>query len=236
MGFYYTPAFFGARMSIEKSIVVALASLTTSVASADWSGGLEAGTQLGSDESPALRAYLRKQDVPLSHYLYLDWIHQSGGSKYRLGYNPNYTISQSLFSFGQFSLEQDDPGAIAREFNARVGIGNNIYRTKNQQLTLQTGIGGSRQKFSDNTEETDGYFFAGGIFSSKLIGLLKLDATIETRVAESQTVSTGEAGVSFRVGPNSAIKYAYTVKRYDFESGREDIVNEDSFFTLTYGF
>ncbi|MEM7259887.1 MAG: DUF481 domain-containing protein, partial [Pseudomonadota bacterium] len=164
-------------------------------ASADWSGGLEAGTQLGSNESPALRFYVRKQDVPLSHYLYLDWIHESGSSRYRLGYNPNYQISQSVFSFGQFSLEQDDPGAIAREVNARVGIGNHIYRTKNNQLTLRTGVGGSRLTFPDDSEETDGYFFAGGLFSSKLIGLLKFEAELESQVADSQTVSNGQAGV-----------------------------------------
>lgn len=218
------------------SALLSVVALFSTTASANWSGGLEAGTQLGSGESPALRLYLQNQDVPLSHYLFLDWIHESGSSRYRLGYNPTYTISQSVFSFAQFSIEQDDPGGIEQELNARAGLGNNIYRTRNNQLTLRAGIGGSSQKFADGSEETDGYLFAGGLFTSKLIGLLKLDAVLESRVAESQTVSTGEAGISLRIGPNSALKYAYTVKRYDFDSGREDIVDEDTFVTVTYGF
>ncbi len=223
-------------MTYRTPVLIAMTALFCATAEADWSGGIEAGTQLGSDQSPALRAYLRNSNTPLSHYVYLDWIHESGSSRYRLGYEPTYQISQSVFSFGQFSIEQDDPGGIAREVNVRVGVGNHLFRTKNSRFTLQTGIGGSQLKFEDNTEETDGYFFAGGLFTSKLIGLLRFDAVLESRVADTQTVSTGEAGVSFRVGPNTALKYAYTMKRYDFDEGREDIVNEDSFFTLTYGF
>ena len=203
---------------------------------ADWSGGIEAGTQLGSEQAPALRFYASKQDDPLSHYLYLDWIHESGSSSYRLGYHPTYVISQSVFSFGEFSVEQDDPGGIAREIDARVGVGNHIFRTKQSRFTVQTGIGGSQIELADSSKETDGYFFAGGLFTSKLLGLLRFDAVLESRVADSQTVTNGEAGVSFRVGPNTAIKYAYSVKRYDFDESREDIVNEDSFVTMTYGF
>jgi putative salt-induced outer membrane protein YdiY len=216
--------------------VLGVAVVACNTAFADWTGGIEAGTQLGSDQAPALRFYARKQDNPLSHYMYLDWIHESGSSSYRLGYNPTYTISQSVFSFGEFSIEQDDPGGIAREIDARVGVGNHIFRTKQSRFTVHTGIGGSKIELADSSEETDGYFFAGGLFTSKLIGLLKFDAVLESRVADSQTVTSGEAGVSFRVGPNTAIKYAYSVKRYDFDESREDIVNEDSFVTMTYGF
>jgi putative salt-induced outer membrane protein YdiY len=217
-------------------LVLLLVGTLASNASANWSGGLEAGTQLGSDESPALRVYLQNRDTPLSHYLYLDWIFESGSSRYRLGYNPEYTISQSVFSFGEFSIEQDDPGEIAREIDARAGIGNQIFRTKSSRLTLRTGIGGTRLKFADNSEQTDGYFFAGGIFTTRLIGLLKLNAVLESRVADSQTISSGEASISFRIGPNTSLKYAYTVDRFDFDEGREDQVNEDSSFAITYGF
>ncbi len=208
--------------------------LVSGSALADWTGGLEFG--IGSDQSPGMRLHATKTGNPLSHNLYLDWIFESGSSSYRLGYNPTYTISQSVFSFGQFSIEQDDPGGIAREVNARVGVGNHLFRTKRSRFTIQTGIGGSEIQIADSTKERNGYFFAGGVFTSKLVGLLKLDAVLESRVADSQTVTNGEAGVSFRVGPNTAIKYAYSVKRYDFDESREDIVNENSFVTMTYGF
>ena len=223
-------------MARSTPLVFAILLTICTTVRADWSGGLELGTQLGSDESPALRLNLRNQGIPLSHHLYLDWIHESGSSRYRLGYNPTYTISQSIYSFGQFSVEQDEPGDIEREVNARIGIGNHLFRTNNSRLTLQAGLGGSRLKLADRSEQTDGFLFAGGLFSSKLIGLLKLEAMVELRLAEDQTVSTGQAGISFRVGPNTALKYAYSMKRYDFDSGTEDIVNEDSFLTFTYGF
>ncbi len=209
----------------------------TTNASADWSGGIEAGTQIGSGQSPALRFYARRQGNPLSQYVYLDWIRESGSSSYRLGYNPTYAISQSLFSFGEFSIEQDDPGGVEREIDARIGIGNHLFRTKNSQFTVHTGFGGTKVDFIDpSNDTTEGFLFAGGLFTTKFLGLLRFDANIEATTGESQITTIGEAGFSVRVGPNTALKYAYSVKRYDFDNGQEDLVDEDSFLTVTYGF
>lgn len=219
-----------------KLFVLASALLANTTALADWTGGIEAGTQLGSGQSPALRFYARNQSDPLSHYAYLDWIHESGSSRYRLGYNPTYAISQSFYSFGEFSIEQDDPGGIAREVDTRIGVGNHLFRTKNSRFTLHTGIGGTRIELADDTENTEGFFFVGGLFTTKLIGLLRFDAVAETTTGDSQTTTNAEAGVSFRVGPNTALKYAYTFKRYDFDGNDEPLKNEDSFLTMTYGF
>lgn len=218
-------------------LILCGALVSTSTAKADWSGGIEAGTQLGSGENPALRFFARHQGNPLSQYLYLDWIRESGSSSYRLGYNPTFNISQSIFSFGEFSLEQDDPGGVAREIDARVGIGNHLFRTKNSRFTVHTGIGGTKVEFVDSENDTsEGFFFAGGLFTSKLIGLLRFDANIEATAGESQTTTRGEAGISFRIGPNTALKYAYSYRRFDFDTGQDDIVDEDSFLTVTYGF
>lgn len=209
----------------------------TSPAQANWTGGIEAGTQLGSGESPALRFYARHQGNPLSQYIYLDWIRESGSSSYRLGYNPTFNVSQSIFSFGEFSIEQDDPGGIAREIDARIGIGNHLFRTKNSRFTVTTGLGGNKIDFVESVNDTsEGFVFVGGLFTSKLIGLLRFDAEAETTAGESQTNTKAEAGVSFRIGPNTAIKFAHSYERFDFDTGQEDIVNEDSFVTMTYGF
>lgn len=226
------------RLTAGTALLSLCGALTiTSPALANWSGGIEAGTQLGSGESPALRFYARHEANPLSQYLYLDWIRESGSSSYRLGYNPTFNISQSIFSFGEFSLEQDDPGGIAREIDARIGIGNHLFRTKNSRFTVTTGIGGNKIEFVDSAEDTsEGFVFAGGLFTSKLIGLLRFDAAVEATAGESQSTTRGEAGISFRIGPNTALKYAYSFKRFDFDTGQEDFVDEDSFLTMTYGF
>ncbi len=203
---------------------------------ADWSGGMEAGTQLGSGQNPALRFYARNQNDPLSHYIYLDWIRNSGSSSYRLGYNPTYAISHSLYSFGEFNIEQDDPGGIAREVGARVGVGNHLFRTKNSRFTVQTGIGGTKIELANGDKpDPEGYFFLGGLFTAKLIGLLRFDAVAETTTGDSVVLTKGEAGVSLRVGPNTSLKYAYTFNRYDLKDS-PDVVDEDSFLTMTYGF
>lgn len=219
-----------------RTLAAGSALLFTSVSQANWTGGLEAGTQLGSGERPALRFYARNLGNPLSHYLYLDWSHESGGSSYRLGYNPTFAVSKSIYSFGKFSIEQDDPGEIERQIDATVGVGNHIFRSQNSRATVEAGIGGRQFRRPDEKSETDGFFFLGGLFTSKLIDLLRLDVSTEIRAGDSQTTIDSEVGISFRIGPNSAIKYAYRATRYDFDGTADTINDEDSFFTLTYGF
>lgn len=218
--------------------LVALISLTFSSQAVfpQWTGGLEAGTQLGSGESPTLRFFASRQSQPLSHYLYLDWTQISGGSRYRLGYNPTFAISQSFYSFGRFSIEQDDPGAIEREINASVGLGNSFFRTRNSSLSLETGIGAQQLRFADNTDNTDGFVFIAGNFSSKQLNLVRLDVNADLRAGENQTSLDAEAGISVRIGPNTALKYAYRYQRFDLNDGRADVVDKDKFFTVTYGF
>ena len=59
----------------------------------------------------------------MSHFIFLDWIRESGSSNFRVGYNPTYRISNSFYSFGRFDLETEDPDGIDREINAVVGVG-----------------------------------------------------------------------------------------------------------------
>lgn len=226
----------GLRATSLTSLLILGTTGLSSLALADWDGGMAIGTQLGSGESPTVRLHATNQGDPLSHFIYLDWMRESGDNSYRLGYNPTYNISKSIFSFGEFSVEQDEPDGIEREIDGLVGIGNNFFRTKNSLFTVRAGVGGSQIELVDDTEESDGYLLLGGVFTTKLIGLLKFDAVAQAKAGESQTTTNAEVGVSLRVGPNTALRYAYTAKHYNFDSGREDITNEDSFLTMTYGF
>jgi len=210
--------------------------LFSTVCFADWTGGVEAGARIGSDERPALRFYASNQNDPLSHYLYLDWMRESGGSSYRIGYNPNWRISHSIYSFGKFSLEQDDPGEVEREIDALVGIGNNLFQRGNTRVKIEAGIGARQLRYSDSSTETeDGFVFIGAGLTSSLLALLRFDASVSTKVGDGQTTIDSEAGVSIPIGPGTALRYVYTAKRYNLDNA-DNIVSEDSFFKLTYGF
>jgi len=203
---------------------------------ATWTGGLEAGTQLGSGESPTLRFFANSQSKPLSHYIYLDWTRESFGNRYRLGYEPTYSISKSFYSFGRFNFEQDDPGEIDRKLNAKVGIGNSFLRTGNSALSLEAGIGAQQLRLSNGTEDTDGFVFTGADFTTKLLDFVRFDVIADTRVGESQATVDAEVGISIRIAPNAALKYAFRYRRFAIDGLDNDIIEEDSFFTVTYGF
>ncbi len=218
----------------HRKLFLALSLLATGNCFADWTGGIEAGARIGSDR-PTLRLFAKNDDDALSHYAYLDWIRDSGGNNYRVGYNPTFRVSHSVYSFGRFSIEQDDPGEIEREVDALVGIGNNLFRRGNTQVKIETGIGGRLLKFDGAEDETDGFFFLAGSMSSSLLSLLRFDASVNTKAGRDQTTLDGEAGISIPIAPGTALRYVYSVKRYDVD-GRDPFKDEDSFFKLTYGF
>jgi len=187
-------------------------------------------------KSPALRFYLQNRGNPWTQYFYVDWNRESTGSNYRLGYHPTFNISQSIYSFGRFSGEKDRASDIDRQLDASVGLGNNVYRTRNSRGTLEAGIGASQLSVNGLEDTTDSFMFAGAVFSSTLLDLFKLDLTGKYSSSDNYNKLDAEVGLSFRTGANTAIKSAYRIKRYDLEGLDDDIIDKDTFFTLTYGF
>lgn len=212
---------------------------SASPASADWSGGLEAGTQLGSGDSPTLRFYARDNGDPLTHYIYLDWTRESSGSSYRLGYNPVFNVSRSFYSFGKFSIEEDaDSMVVDRQLDALIGLGNHIYRTRESLLTVEVGGGGQQFIFTDGSEDqTEGFLYLGARYFQNLFDTFRFNAMIDSRSGDTQDTVDAEVGLSMRLSATTALKYAIRYERTSFgEAGVDTITNKDGFFSLTYGF
>ena len=222
-------------MSILRILLISISLLASCNALAQWTGGVEAGTRLGSEERPTLRFFARNPSDPLSHFLFLDWVRDSGGSNFRLGYNPTYNISRSIFTFGRFSIERDDFDGIDQAADALIGIGNNLYQQGDTRVRVETGIGVQQREFNGGDSETDGFLFLGGQVISKIQDLLRFDVDIEAQLGDNQNTLEGEVGIAYPIAGGVALRYAYRVRRFELD-GADDIVSEDNFFTLTYGF
>lgn len=227
-------------VSVRQSSFAIIALFAACNANADWSGGIEGGAQLNSDDGPALRFYANNDSLPLSHFIFLDWIRESGSSNFRVGYNPTYRISNSFYSFGRFDLETEDPDGIDREINAVVGVGNNLFQRGSTRAKAEVGIGARQLSFDETAfvgaeDETDAFLFLSGSTSSSLLALLRLDARITGKVGGDQTTLDGEVGFSVPVAPRTSLRYVYTVRRFNFDD-REDITTEDTFFKVSYDF
>lgn len=215
-----------------KNLILTASLLASGNCIADWTGGIEAGTTIGSGSKPSLRFYADSQSEPLGHYAYLDW----AGDNYRVGYNPTFRISHSVYSFGRFSVEEDNPGDIDREIDALVGIGNNLFKRGNTQVKVETGIGGRALSFDNNTDDSkEGFVFLSGNVSSSLLSLVRFDAALVTKAGDGQTTIDGEAGISIPIGPGTSLRYVYSVKQYDID-GQPKIKSDDGAFRITYGF
>jgi len=223
---------------LQVSAIVLLPLSAFQSARADWTGGLEAGTQLGSGENPTLRFYARDDGDPLSHYIYLDWTRENSGQSYRLGYNPVFNMSRSLYSFGKFRVEEDVEWIIEQQRDALLGLGNHIHRTRTSLLTLELGGGVQQFRFKGGSDDqTEGFLYLGANYYQILFETFRFNATVDTRSGESQNMVDAEAGISIRLSPTTALKYAFRYRRYGFDDASLDtVVDEDSFFTVTYGF
>ena len=222
--------------SILKNTLVSLVLFSAGTASADWSGGIEAGANLASDNRPTLRFYAKNASTPLSHYAYLDWIRESGGSNYRIGYNPTFRISHSFYSFGKFSIEQDDPNDIEQAVYANLGVGNNLFQRGNTRVKIEAGLGAKQLRFTDDSqEETDSFAFLSGSLSSSLLALLRFDASVSAEANNENANLEGEAGLSIPIAPGTKLRFVHQIRRFTFDD-RDNITSKDSFFTVSYGF
>lgn len=222
--------------TVTKSLLLAATLLISSNCLADWNGGIEAGAQLGSTDKPALRFFASNNDDPLSHYVYVDWIRESGSSNYRLGYQPTFRISHSVYSFGRFSIEDDDPSLVDQEIDLLVGVGNNLFKRGSTQVKVETGLGARQISFDDSDNKTEeGFFFLAGNLSTGVLPIVRFDATIDTKTGGDQTTLDAEAGFSIPIGPATSLRYVYSAKRYNLGSSGETR-NEDTFFKITHGF
>lgn len=223
-------------MILVKKVILPVCLLClTNLVHADWSGGIEAGARIGSDDRPALRFFATKTSNPWTHFAYLDWIRESGGSNYRIGYDPTFRISHSFYSFGRFSVEIDDPDGIEREFDALAGVGNNLFQRGNTRVKIEAGLAAQHLRFEDSTEQTDGFTFVSAGVNSSLLKLLRFDASLTTKLNDESTEFEGEAGFSIPIGPGTKLLYVYQFQRFNFDD-RANIVSEDNFFTISYGF
>jgi len=174
----------------------------------------------------------------MNHYIYLDWTREDSGQSYRLGYNPVFNVSRSLYSFGKFSVEEDATSIVDQELNALVGLGNHIHRTRESLLTIEVGGGAQQLKFDSNQEdETQSFIYLGAKYYRILFDSFRFNTTVDSKTGDLQDTIDAEVGISFRLSATTALKYAYRYRRTDFDDGNlETQVEEDGFFTLTYGF
>jgi len=209
--------------------------MATGNANAQWTGGVEAGASIGSDQRPALRFFGNYASDPLSHFIFLDWIRESTGTDFRLGYNPTWRVSHSFYSFGRFSIQQNDSNGIDQQVDALVGVGNNLFQRGSTRAKIEAGVGGQHLEFVDTSDDTEAFLFLGSSVSSSLLALLRFDASASSKISNDTATIDAEVGLSVPIAPNTQLRYVYRVTRYNFDN-RENIVDEDNFFTVSYGF
>lgn len=132
-----------------------LATLTLVLASmsapsfADWDAGLEGGAVIrNGEQSSRLRFSLNNATRPLSHYLYADWILNSGDDSYEAGYRPRYWFNPNLYALGELTFRTDKPIGIDRETTQTLGVGYQLLSTPTQSAFVELAAGARQLVFS----------------------------------------------------------------------------------------
>lgn len=220
--------------------VLIIASLAGSqnVALAQWMGGVEGGTVLrDSNTASRLRLTLQNNELPLSHYLYAEWIRFDGvGNDLSIGYNPRYWFDEIYYAFGESGLRTVNSLAIDRDLTVLTGVGGQFFNENDHTLFAEVGVGGRSIEFDDSEDaltETLGVARAG--YSRVVAESFKLDLSLSASSSSEDVIeSSGEVGLSVRV-PNGSIRVAYR-NRY-FKSGDAEAISDgDTLLSFGLGF
>lgn len=223
-----------------KSIRLALlicAIVLPSATMAEWTGGVEGGSVIrDGDSATRIRIRASLDELPLSHYLYAEWV-RSDTSSYEIGYKPRYWFTNRVYGFGEGRLRIEDALSIDRDTLLLGGIGIQLVTTNTRQVSLETGVG---YQFIDYASETgldevgEGVGTLRGSASQILSDLFKLELDADIFKSQSLLESRVEAGVLMRLG-QGAVKLSHRIRRVNFD-GIDAIDDSDTAVAFTLGF
>jgi len=110
-----------------------------------------------------------------------------------------------------------------------------VMATGNANAQWTGGVEAGASIGSDQRDDTEAFLFLGSSVSSSLLALLRFDASASSKISNDTATIDAEVGLSVPIAPNTQLRYVYRVTRYNFDN-RENIVDEDNFFTVSYGF
>jgi len=210
---------------------------STSVAKADWSGGIEGGTILRDDVSATkLRFSLYNNDRPLTHHVYVDWIRSSDkNDSYKAAYLPRYWFSDALYAFAEIHHRIDKPFGVDQQTQGMLGAGYKFLSTETTTVWAELGAGVRTTDFEDNRIDRDESFVLGrASYRQALLQLFKFEFDVEAIQSDKLSENLTEAGISMRLGGGS-IKYGYR-RRQQQEKDQPTVTNDDTFLSFVYGF
>lgn len=223
-----------------KSIRLALltcAIVLPSATWAEWTGGVEGGSIIrDGDSATRIRIRASLDELPLSHYLYAEWV-RSDTSSYEIGYKPRYWFTNKVYGFGEGRLRIEDALSIDRDSLLLGGIGIQLVTTSTRQVSLETGVGYQLIDYASETgldEVGEGVGTLRGSASQILSDLFKLELDADIFKSQSSLESRVEAGVLMRLG-QGAVKLSHRIRRVDFD-GIAAIDDSDTAVAFTLGF
>ena len=234
--------------------LVALA-LATSVAHADWRGGVDGGVALGEDRTTRVHAYLVEDERPLTHRLDADWTRRADtGSDWSLGYVPRRYLGPRTYAFAEAGLRGAPSLRIDSEARALVGLGARLAPAPDVTLFAEVGAGAVRTDLDRPCEDVDGAApgdpcagvdepdeaevsglgaLRGGA-SAALADRLRLSATtgLEARSGAVELGASASAALAVPGGTASVTVRTRRVRR----DGADDASVTDTFFGYSLGF
>nr|MBX2840100.1 DUF481 domain-containing protein [Gammaproteobacteria bacterium] len=208
---------------------------------------------------------MSNSERPLNQQFYADWIRgDSGADSYKVGYEPQYWISDKTYVFGDASLLTSKDTFIDQQRNLFAGVGIQLINSNTQNLYAEVGTGQTSTKFAAISTGTqlsgsdaariaacapNANLNVAGIDSCTqdsnttvarigatqiLTDYFKLELDGDYATSGDVDQTTAEAGLSLRM-VGGALKYTYRLRNTEVK-GQEDVDTTDSFVSYSYNF
>lgn len=189
------------RIKSHGILILSLVLVTFSVPSlADWDAGLEGGAVIrNGEQSSRLRFSLNNATRPLSHYLYADWILNSGDDSYEAGYRPRYWFNANLYALGELTFRTDKPIGIDRETTQTLGVGYQLLSTPTQSAFVELAAGARQLVFSQvGLEDVNQPFTrARASYQQTLSDIARFSLNTTGNFSDAVTETQADIGVTF---------------------------------------
>jgi putative salt-induced outer membrane protein len=210
-----------------------------------WKGQIELGAFRGTGNTSnfgftgALK--LDRKGIDWEHTIQAsaDYQKDSGAvtrEQYGASYQPRYTLSDGVFTYGRLQYEKDELQGYRNRYSVSGGLGYRLINRRDMTLSAEVGPALRRTQYVEEPSETRWSALASFNFDWKINGMLKLTQDATSYIESDNSTFTSLTGIETGVGKGLKAKLSYSVEHETAPPVGKLKTDTISRFSLVYGF
>ncbi|GGB99897.1 hypothetical protein GCM10011494_17960 [Novosphingobium endophyticum] len=210
-----------------------------------WTGKVELGAFRGTGNTSNFGVTgslkLNRKGIDWEHTVLAsaDYQKDSGSitrEQYGASYQPRYTLSDDIFTFGRLQYEKDEIQGYRDRYSLSVGFGYRVLQRRDLSLSLEGGPAVRRTRFVAQPSETTWTTLTSIDFDWKINGALKFTEDASSYVGSDNSTFTSLTGIEAGMAKGLKARLSYSIEHETSPPDGSVKTDTISRFALVYGF